>query len=113
KSFWGRRLPPLLQSQRFAPRIFLGMATGLLPCSLSWAMLVTAAATQEPVRGGLTMLLFGLGTVPLLLLTGLSAHLLSIRIRFLGERLAAVTVMIMGVVLVVQGIGGHGCCGCG
>jgi uncharacterized protein len=109
-SFWGRRLPQLLRSHRVAPKIVLGMATGLLPCGLSWAMVVTAAATQEPVRGGLTMVLFGVGTVPLLLLTGISAHLLSLRIRFLGERLAAITIIIMGVVMVARGISGHGCC---
>ncbi len=101
---------PLLRSQRVAPKMALGMATGFLPCGLSWAMLVTAAATQEPLKGWLTMLMFGAGTVPLLLLTGLSAHLLSLRIRFLGERLAAITVIIMGVVMVVKGISGHGCC---
>ena len=110
ESFWGRRLPHLLRSQRMAHKMMLGMAIGFLPCALSWAMVVTAAATQEPVRGGLTMVIFGVGTVPLLLLTGVSAHLVSLRMRFLGERLAAITIIVMGVVMVARGISGHGCC---
>ena len=99
---WGR-LPPLIRSRQIAPKVALGMITGLFPCCLSWAMIVTAASTQDPFRGWLAMVLFGLGTVPALLFAGLSVHWLSLRMRFLGERLAALTVIAMGLVLVLKG----------
>ncbi|MBW8881726.1 MAG: sulfite exporter TauE/SafE family protein [Asticcacaulis sp.] len=51
-------------------RYGLGMALGLLPCPLVLAALMTAATTAGPVRGGLAMLAFGLGTMPAL--TGLA-----------------------------------------
>jgi sulfite exporter TauE/SafE len=102
-AFLGRRLPPLIRSRQITPKVALGMVTGLFPCCLSWAMIVTAASTQDPFKGWLAMVLFGLGTVPVLLFAGLSVHWLSLRVRFLGERLAALTVVAMGLVLILKG----------
>ncbi len=109
-TFIGRWLPPLFNSPRTTSKVVLGLATGLLPCGLSWAMVVTAAATQDPIKGWLTMLMFGLGTIPLLLLTGLSVRLLSLRARFLGERAAALSIVVMGVMLAYKGINQSACC---
>jgi sulfite exporter TauE/SafE len=99
----GRWMSRLLSSPSMAARVGLGMATGLLPCCLSWAMVVTSAATQDPVRGGLAMLLFGAGTSPVLILVGIPASILSLRVRLLGQRLAAASVLLMGLVLVFRG----------
>ena len=101
--FFGRVFPPLFRSQRIASRMALGLATGFLPCLLSWAMVVKAATTQNLIEGFLTMVSFGLGTVPALFLVGLSASLLSLKIRFFGERVAAVSVIAMGLILIFKG----------
>jgi len=103
KSFWQKIFPPLFQSRRLTSKFALGLAAGFLPCMLSWAMVVKAATTQHPLPGFLTMVLFGLGTVPALFLTGLSASLLSMRTRFLGERVAAASVIAMGLILIIKG----------
>ena len=103
ESFWRKIFPPLLQSRRLVFRLALGLATGFLPCMLSWAMMVKAATTQHPLPGFLTMVFFGLGTVPALFLTGLSASLISMKTRFLGERVAAVSVIAMGFILIFKG----------
>jgi len=102
-SFMARRASSLLRSQRPASKVALGGITGFLPCMLSWAMIIQAATMQSPVGGFLTMFAFGLGTVPALFFTGLSASLLSLRVRFLGERAAAVSVIVMGLILVYKG----------
>jgi hypothetical protein len=103
KSFWQKIFPPLLQSQHRTSKLALGLAAGFLPCMLSWAMVVKAATTQHALPGFLTMAFFGLGTVPALFLTGLSASLLSMRTRFLGERVAASSVIAMGLILIFKG----------
>ncbi len=102
-SFWKRLLPPLLQSQRLGSKMALGLATGFLPCGLSWAMIVKSATTENLGVGFLTMVSFGLGTVPALFLIGFSASFLSLRARFLGERVAAVAVIVMGSILIFKG----------
>ncbi len=102
-SFWKRLFPPLFQSQHLGSKVVLGLAAGCLPCGLSWAMIVKSATTANIGKGFLTMLSFGLGTVPALFLIGFSASFLSLRVRFLGERVAALAVIIMGLILVYKG----------
>ncbi|MGZ3535488.1 MAG: sulfite exporter TauE/SafE family protein [Thermodesulfobacteriota bacterium] len=102
-SFWKPLLPPLFQSQRLGSKIMLGLASGFLPCCLSWAMIVKSATTENLGAGFLTMVSFGLGTVPALFLIGFSASFLSLRARFLGERVAALSVIVMGLILISKG----------
>ena len=52
-----------------APLAF-GVANGFLPCPLVYAFLARAAASGGPVPGMATMLAFGLGTFPAMLLMG-------------------------------------------
>lgn len=100
---WPRLLSPLLQSRRMISRLGLGLAAGFLPCLLSWAMMVKAATTESLWGGFFTMIFFGLGTIPVLLLPGLSASLLSLKTRWIGERVAALSVLAMGLILVCKG----------
>ena len=93
-----------ISSPRPGSKIVLGMATGFLPCGLSWAMVVRAAATQNIAEGFLVMAAFGLGTVPVLFLSGLAASFLSLRIRLLGERLAACSLILLGLLLISKGV---------
>ena len=99
----GRALPQLLASDRIASKWALGFVAGFLPCMLSWAMIVKAATMASPVHGFMTMALFGLGTVPALFFTGLSASLFTLRMRITGERVAACSVIVMGIILLVKG----------
>jgi hypothetical protein len=92
-----------LHSKRMVSKVALGLATGFLPCGLSWAMIAKAAATQHMFFGFLTMIAFGLGTVPILLMTGVSASFFSLRTRVLGERLSGLAVILMGLILVYKG----------
>ena len=114
-SVFGKRLARLANSRSLGSKIGLGILAGSLPCGLTWAMLVAAASTLSPAGGLVTMAAFGLGTVPALFAAGMSATLASARTRLLGERAAAVFIMIMGASLAVRGVGavlGFGnCCG--
>jgi hypothetical protein len=98
----------LFSSKRLAAKFSLGLVAGCLPCMLSLAMVVKAATTGRPFLGFLTMLSFGLGTLPALFFTGLSASLLSFRVRLLGERVAAGMVIVMGLILIVKGLAARG-----
>ena len=70
---------------------------------LSWAMIVKAAVTGNPVAGFLSMVFFGFGTVPVLFFTGFSASIFSFRIRLAGERVAAISILVMGIILLLKG----------
>lgn len=102
-SFLKRLFPPLLQSRHLGSKMALGLSTGFLPCCLSWAMIVKSATAEDIGGGFLSMVSFGLGTVPALFVTGFSASFLSLRIRLLGERAAALSVIVMGLILIDKG----------
>lgn len=50
--------------------LLLGLVFGFLPCGLLYPVLISAIQSAEPMRGGLTMLGFGLGTAPALFFVG-------------------------------------------
>ncbi len=66
----GKRFLPV----KTLPQSFgLGLVWGWLPCGLVYSVLVAAMASASAMQGALLMLCFGLGTLPTLLLMGLSA----------------------------------------
>ncbi|MFK5948866.1 MAG: sulfite exporter TauE/SafE family protein [Methylococcales bacterium] len=71
---FGRRLIPV--SSRTQAYLF-GMVWGWLPCGLVYAALALAATTGDPYRASLTMLAFGLGTLPSVLGIGIMTNLLT------------------------------------
>jgi len=72
-----KKLQPL--SKRFLPvttvsqAFLLGTIWGWLPCGLVYSVLIAALATASPMQGGMLMLAFGLGTLPVLLAMGMMA----------------------------------------
>lgn len=83
---WARRWLPV----RSAPQaLVLGSLWGWVPCGLVYSVLVWALSAGSPLRGAGLMLLFGLGTLPNLLLMGLAAGGLAGWLRRRGVRQAA------------------------
>jgi uncharacterized protein len=103
QSLGDRLLPSLLERSGSISKIAIGAACGLLPCSLTSSLLIKAAITENWAEGAMTMVAFGLGTIPVLLTVGISASLLTLRIRIIGERLAALSIIAMGVFLMFKG----------
>ncbi len=109
-----KKLGRMAASSNPVSKVGLGLSAGLIPCGMTWAMLVAAASTLAPVKGFVLMTSFGLGTLPLLLLTGISASFVGVRTRLLGEKVAAASIMGMGLILLVRGaaiISGQEHCG--
>ena len=82
----------------------LGLVLGLLPCGLVYAAGAKAAATQSFVGGMLTMLVFGLGTFPAMFLSGITAHLISQKLRHRLYRIAAILVIVLAIFTILRGI---------
>jgi len=90
--------------RNFLATLTLGILWGFLPCGLVFAMLVLAARAQSLAGGALTMLAFGLGTIPTLLGFGLVANLLSPKLRGRLTSVAAVLLMLFAVQTVLRGL---------
>ncbi|MDZ7642076.1 MAG: sulfite exporter TauE/SafE family protein [Desulfurivibrio sp.] len=85
-----RGLPPALRA------LPIGLLLGFLPCGFLYAMFIAAGQSADPLRGAITMLFFGLGTVPALLLFGTTASWLSGRARGRMLRAAGIMVVLIG-----------------
>jgi sulfite exporter TauE/SafE len=60
----------LLPARTFLQALPLGMLWGWLPCGLVYSVLAVALMSGSAARGALTMLAFGLGTLPNMLFAG-------------------------------------------
>jgi uncharacterized protein len=84
--------------------VFLaGVLTGFLPCGLVYANLLLATSTASLWKAALLMTVFGAGTAPLMMLTGWGASLLPMRVRTWSLNLAAVCVVLTGLISVYRG----------
>lgn len=83
--------------------LLAGVFTGFIPCGLVYAFLVKAASTGTLGRGMLTMLAFGLGTVPLMTTVGYGGQFLSAIGRARLFRLAAWCIVATGLISVARG----------
>ncbi len=88
-------------------KFVLGLALGLLPCGLVYTALLKSMHAAGPAAGAVTMLGFGLGTSAALFAVGYGA-------AFCGrwmQRVAPISVMVAGAVLVWRGLTGPHCHG--
>jgi sulfite exporter TauE/SafE len=86
--------------------LLLGALNGLLPCGLVYTALLLAATAGGPVPGAIGMAVFGLATVPALLVIGLGAGALSARWRQRLLRIAGAFIVLVGIQLALRGLAG-------
>ncbi|MEW5718833.1 MAG: sulfite exporter TauE/SafE family protein, partial [Chloroflexota bacterium] len=98
------RMKGLFGSSSAWSSLAVGLLWGLLPCGLVFAMLVNAASTQTIWGGALTMIAFGLGTVPTLLGFGLASNLLSAQLRGRLMTVAALIIFLFGAQAILRGL---------
>lgn len=89
-----------------ASALWLGVVLGLLPCGFLYAALAAAAATGSPVRGAAAMLVFGLGTAPVLMLLGIAGQAATRRWSHTMATIGpALLLLNASVLIVLSGIG--------
>jgi sulfite exporter TauE/SafE len=110
---WLRRLNPRmpkifarkLQSEKAASKspLYVGLLNGLMPCGPLQAMQLYALSTGSPVEGALSMLLFSLGTVPLMFGLGALSAVLSKKFKRKVMTAGAALVVVLGLSMFTQG----------
>ncbi|CAZ96408.1 MULTISPECIES: sulfite exporter TauE/SafE family protein [Zobellia] len=90
-----------------SPDTFLtiGFLNGFLPCGLVYMALFGAIAMGNAVQGGLYMMLFGLGTLPLMTVAIYFSGLLKGGIRQKVRKAIPVFVVIIGLLFILRGLG--------
>ena len=99
----GRLLGGVIRSGHAGAALALGVFNAFLPCHLIYAFAARAASTASMGEGMLTMLAFGLGTVPAMLGVGVLGTLVPITTRPALARAAGVLVLVLGILTIARG----------
>ena len=83
----------------------IGFLNGFLPCGLVYMAVFGAIAAGSVYTGSLYMLLFGLGTIPLMTTAVYFSSLLSGNLRNKIQRLIPAFVVIIGLLFIIRGMG--------
>jgi len=95
----------LLASPTIESKFYIGFLTPLLPCGLLYSAFIIAAASGSALQGAATMALFGIGIVPALVIVGFVSTFFRLRLRTWGDKLAATTIVLMGIMMLMRGLG--------
>lgn len=83
--------------------LIIGLLNGLMPCGPLQAMQIYALSTGNPLTGALSMLLFSLGTVPLMFGLGALSTMLGTKFKHKMMTAGAVLVVVLGLSMFTQG----------
>lgn len=83
----------------------IGFLNGFLPCGLVYMALFGAIAMGEVAQGSLYMILFGLGTVPLMTTAVYFSAFLKGNVKKRIQRLIPVFVVLIGTLFILRGLG--------
>ena len=96
-------------SKKYKGAYFGPMMTGLLnglfiACGPLQALYIYAAGTGSPMQGGISLMAFGLGTLPVMLGFGGVANILSSKATRKILKLSAIIVLILGLIMLNRGL---------
>jgi hypothetical protein len=83
----------------------IGLLNGFLPCGMVYVALFGAIAMQSPTLGILYMVLFGLGTVPMMSSIVYLNSFLTIPIRNKIQKAIPYVAVFIGIVFILRGLG--------
>ncbi len=99
-----RSIGQLFAIRSFSSLFFIGLLNGLLPCGLVYMAIAGAIGTGNVTEGSLYMILFGLGTIPMLLSISLAGNILSLTVRKKINKLIPVLVVVVGILFILRGL---------
>lgn len=101
------KLPSIFNASKFHQNsntpLFIGLATGLMPCGPLQTMQLYALGTGSALKGALAMFVFSIGTVPLMMGLGTISGYISMGLNRKLLKLSSVLVMVLGLIIVNRG----------
>lgn len=99
-----RGMQRLFQEKNNRALFLLGIFNGLLPCGLVYMAIAGAIGTAEFFSSTFYMVLFGLGTLPLLILVSVAGNIVSQTVRKQINRFVPVVVILIGLIFILRGL---------
>ena len=83
----------------------IGLLNGFLPCGMVYAALFGALAMQSELLGVAYMILFGIGTIPMMSAVVLISNFITVPVRNRIQKLIPVFVIAIGSLFIMRGMG--------
>jgi len=99
-----KAIQKLFQKRSLSGLFFIGMLNGLLPCGLVYLAIAGAIGTANVYYGIAFMVLFGLGTLPMLLGVSILGNMMSIALRNRINKLIPYVVVLVGAIFILRGL---------
>jgi sulfite exporter TauE/SafE len=96
------RMSSMLKTSTIWTRFVLGLLNGLLPCGLVYAALAYSLTYQSVTKGALFMAVFGIGTMPALVLIGFGAGRIATRNRQSLMRILGWLIVLLGLLTLTR-----------
>ena len=105
QTFVSKGLGTVIASNSPFKIMLLGVLNGLLPCGMVYVALFGAIAMQNVTLGIGYMLLFGLGTIPMMVAVIYASGLISFSFRGTIQKAIPLVAVIIGMLFIVRGLG--------
>jgi len=99
------RLGSQFKNKSYKSLFTIGFLNGFLPCGMVYVALFGAIAMQNEIFGVLYMILFGLGTVPMMSSVVYLNSFLSIPMRNKIQKIIPIFAVIIGILFIFRGLG--------
>ena len=83
----------------------IGLLNGFLPCGMVYAALFGAIAMQDLTLGVSYMLLYGLGTIPMMSAVVFISNIFSLSLRNKLQKIIPVVAVFIGILFIIRGLG--------
>lgn len=82
----------------------IGVLNALLPCGLVYMAIAGAIGTSGTGSGIIFMILFGLGTIPMMLTISLIGNVITLSVRKRINRIIPYLIVVIGLIFILRGL---------
>ena len=99
-----RAIQQLFKVRSYKTLFLIGLGNGLLPCGLVYLAIAGAIGAGSVSLGAAFMVIFGLGTIPMMLLISLIGNIVTIQIRNTMNKIVPYIVVLIGIIFILRGL---------
>jgi len=98
------RFRKLFSISSYSSLLVIGLLNGLLPCGLVYVAIAGAINTNDIVNGAIYMIIFGVGTIPIMASIPVVGNLIGTNIRKRFKGVVSAFIIILGIIFILRGL---------
>jgi len=82
----------------------IGLLNGILPCGLVYVAIAASLAFGDPLKGGVFMFMFGIGTLPMMLSINISGDIIKRKLVIPFRKTIPYLMVVLGLLFILRGM---------